>query len=139
MELRGAEQDLSPGEDAAGRVLASALTEGHEVQVVEFGDGSLAIRYDGAVPQPYRWAPAQIRRLHEPLLASLAKVGGPTPPDGRPAARSRPGQAAGATGRGQHPRLATRRATAAGGGGGARRARSPASRRISPARRANAC
>jgi hypothetical protein len=60
MELRGADQDQLSGEGVAGRVLASALTEGHEVEVVEYGDGSLAIRYDGAVPQPYRWAPAQI-------------------------------------------------------------------------------
>jgi len=60
MELRGVDQDQLLGEGVAGRVLASALTEGHEVEVVEYGDGSLAIRYDGAVPQPYRWAPAQI-------------------------------------------------------------------------------
>jgi len=60
MELRGVDQDQLSGEGVAGRVLASALTEGHEVEVVEYGDGSLAIRYDGAVPQPYRWAPAQI-------------------------------------------------------------------------------
>ena len=60
MELRGADQGELSGEGVAGRVLASALTEGHEVEVVEYGDGSLAIRFDGAVPQPYRWAPAQI-------------------------------------------------------------------------------
>jgi len=60
MELRGVDQDQLLGEGVAGRVLASALTEGHEVEGVEYGDGSLAIRYDGAVPQPYRWAPAQI-------------------------------------------------------------------------------
>jgi hypothetical protein len=60
MELRGAVQDQLSEDVIAGRVLASALTEGHEVEVVEYGDGSLAIRFDGAVPQPYRWAPAQI-------------------------------------------------------------------------------
>ena len=59
-QLRGADQDQLSGETAASRVLASALTEGHEVEVVEYGDGSLAIRFDGAVPQPYRWAPAQL-------------------------------------------------------------------------------
>jgi hypothetical protein len=60
VELRGTGQDQFAGDDAVSRVLASVLSEGHEVEVVEFGDGSLAIRFDGAVPKPYRWAPAQL-------------------------------------------------------------------------------
>ena len=61
MELRAHDQDAMAEDDtAASRVLASALSEGHEVEVVEFGDGSLGIRFDGAVPRPYRWAPAEL-------------------------------------------------------------------------------
>jgi hypothetical protein len=61
MQLRVDDQHQTIGDDTVeSRVLASALSEGHEVEVVEFGDGSLAIRFDGAVPQPYRWAPAQL-------------------------------------------------------------------------------
>lgn len=60
MELRVNDQDQITGDDAASRVLASALSEGHEVEVVEFRDGSVGIRFDGAVPRPYRWGPAQL-------------------------------------------------------------------------------
>jgi hypothetical protein len=61
MQLRADDQHQTTGDDAVeSRVLASALSEGHEVEVVEFGDGSVGVRFDGAIPRPYRWAPAQL-------------------------------------------------------------------------------
>ena len=48
------------GTETPTRILASALAEGHEVEVVEFVDGTLAIRFDGAVPAPYHWGASQL-------------------------------------------------------------------------------
>ena len=55
-EMRGE----SDGCETPARILASALSAGHEVEVVEFVDGSLAIRFDGSVPEPYHWVANQL-------------------------------------------------------------------------------
>ena len=42
------------------RVLASASLEGHDVEVIEYADGGVAIRWDGSVPSVYRWGVGEL-------------------------------------------------------------------------------
>lgn len=49
-----------PGTEPPALVLASASAGGHQFEVIEFPDGSVAVRCDGFVPNGYRWSQSQI-------------------------------------------------------------------------------
>ncbi|MDB5305732.1 MAG: hypothetical protein JWM97_3281 [Phycisphaerales bacterium] len=42
------------GTDGEFHVLASGTAQGHRIEVVEYGDGSVAVKFDGAVQALYR-------------------------------------------------------------------------------------
>lgn len=42
------------------RILACACPNGHEAEVLQYQDGSVAIRLDGAIPDSFRWPANQV-------------------------------------------------------------------------------
>jgi hypothetical protein len=64
------EPTAEPQEERVGRILASGVSDGLRIDVVEFEDKTLAIRFDRRARLGYRWEADQI----EPCVNAFLRL-----------------------------------------------------------------